>query len=345
MPQYYQVIKNPMDLGTIKGEPISSCLAVWQGWLQAERVAVGVLCRYRMHRGDASKHFLRLLRADQPNCSSSKLAAPLRSAPAAAKIDGRRYNNVYEFRDDVRLTFNNCRIFNPPGEQPPPSPLLAAAVVWRVFVGRLGARAPSMPATSEPAVPPALPRSPAAGNHVRIVGDQTSERFEKKWAMSAIEYHWEAHIKQCALEDKVGAGVHQLVSARLAARWRTRWVLAAGGGLGPGSGQRGCGPTAGSRAANRRRRANHWPSRCASDAARSPLSPRPPCGLVPGSAAGAGEQEPAGQAAGGECGAAGAHAQGGCWLLVCFWVLVRSMLLLWYNRCSCTRCVGCRAAA
>lgn len=89
VPNYYQVIKNPMDLGTIK-----------------------------------------------------------------AKIDGRRYNNVYEFRDDVRLTFNNCRIFNPPG------------------------------------------------NHVRMMGDQASERFEKKWAMSAIEYHWDAHLKQCALEDK-----------------------------------------------------------------------------------------------------------------------------------------------
>lgn len=33
------------------------------------------------------------------------------------------------------------------------------------------------------------------------MGDQASERFEKKWAMSAIEFHWEAHKKQCALED------------------------------------------------------------------------------------------------------------------------------------------------
>lgn len=35
------------------------------------------------------------------------------------------------------------------------------------------------------------------------MGDQASERFEKKWQMSAIEFHWEAHTKQCALEDKV----------------------------------------------------------------------------------------------------------------------------------------------
>jgi hypothetical protein len=33
------------------------------------------------------------------------------------------------------------------------------------------------------------------------MGDQASERFEKKWAMSAMEFHWEAHKKQCALED------------------------------------------------------------------------------------------------------------------------------------------------
>lgn len=42
-----------------------------------------------------------------------------------------------------------------------------------------------------------------AGNHVRVMGDQASERFEKKWQMSAIEYHWEAHVKQCQLEDAV----------------------------------------------------------------------------------------------------------------------------------------------
>lgn len=42
---------------------------------------------------------------------------------------------------------------------------------------------------------------------MRMMGDQASERFEKKWAMSAIEYHWDAHLKQCALEDKVGAGL------------------------------------------------------------------------------------------------------------------------------------------
>lgn len=35
------------------------------------------------------------------------------------------------------------------------------------------------------------------------MGDQASERFEKKWQMSAIEFHWDAHIKQCQLEDRV----------------------------------------------------------------------------------------------------------------------------------------------
>ena len=55
-----------------------------------------------------------------------------------------------------------------------------------------------------------LPRLPArrllpAGNHVRVMGDQASERFEKKWAMSAIEVHWEHHMKACQLEDAVRA--------------------------------------------------------------------------------------------------------------------------------------------
>ncbi len=49
----------------------------------------------------------------QAGCAHRPVAPCL---PAAAKIDGRRYNNPLEFRDDVRLTFNNCRIFNPPGE-------------------------------------------------------------------------------------------------------------------------------------------------------------------------------------------------------------------------------------
>ena len=39
------------------------------------------------------------------------------------------------------------------------------------------------------------------------MGDQASERFEKKWQMSALEFHWDAHVKQCQLEDRVrGAG-------------------------------------------------------------------------------------------------------------------------------------------
>lgn len=50
------------------------------------------------------------------------------------------------------------------------------------------------------------------GNHVRAIGDQSSERFEKKWAMSALEYHWEAHIKQCALEDAVRLNSRRCVS-------------------------------------------------------------------------------------------------------------------------------------
>eukprot|EP00887_Chlorella_sp_A99_P005831 scaffold1.g5831.t1 len=50
VPNYYQIIKNPMDLGTIK-----------------------------------------------------------------SKLERRKYTDVYQFRDDVRLVFNNCRQYNPPG--------------------------------------------------------------------------------------------------------------------------------------------------------------------------------------------------------------------------------------
>ncbi|KAL4421258.1 hypothetical protein ABPG75_010549 [Micractinium tetrahymenae] len=129
VPNYYSVIKNPMDLGTIK-----------------------------------------------------------------VKVEQRRYNNVYEFRDDVRLTFNNCRIFNPPG------------------------------------------------NHVRVMGDQASERFEKKWQMSAIEFHWEAHVKQCQLEDAAAEAESkslpdklQEVTAEL--QELTRKVEAHGQQLPPGPGR------------------------------------------------------------------------------------------------------------
>ena len=33
------------------------------------------------------------------------------------------------------------------------------------------------------------------------MGDQASEKFEKRWSMNATEWHWEAHLKRCALED------------------------------------------------------------------------------------------------------------------------------------------------
>jgi hypothetical protein len=35
------------------------------------------------------------------------------------------------------------------------------------------------------------------------MGDQASERFEKKWQMAAIEFHWDAHKRQCELENAV----------------------------------------------------------------------------------------------------------------------------------------------
>jgi hypothetical protein len=34
------------------------------------------------------------------------------------------------------------------------------------------------------------------------MGDQACERFEKKWQMSGIEFHWNTHKRQCELEDE-----------------------------------------------------------------------------------------------------------------------------------------------
>ena len=41
-----------------------------------------------------------------PTCAAGKLSATPRG-----------YSSPLEFRDDVRLVFGNCRLFNPEGEQ------------------------------------------------------------------------------------------------------------------------------------------------------------------------------------------------------------------------------------
>jgi hypothetical protein len=62
---------------------------------------------------------------------------------------------VYGFLSDMRLTFQNCRTFNP------------------------------------------------VGNHVRTVGDDASDKFEKKWAQGQLEAKWEEERQRYQLELKV----------------------------------------------------------------------------------------------------------------------------------------------
>lgn len=169
VPNYYSVIKNPMDLGTIKGAPLPPLLRCRAPPPLPQPPLLCRPCRCRCCRC-ARRRCLRLLRragwpavgdgtagraaAARPDAGqrargrqpegrgagsvggarvqrcaarlvppggacgaagSSRRRRAVPPPPAAAKVEGRRYSTVYEFRDDMRLTFNNCRIFNPPG--------------------------------------------------------------------------------------------------------------------------------------------------------------------------------------------------------------------------------------
>jgi hypothetical protein len=125
VPNYYSVIKNPMDLGTIKSAlpcfpALFLGLAAATGCIREAFCASGCLC-LAAHQGKQRPRQQRAATRGAAEGMFAGLDAALMPARcltgrAAGKVEQRRYNNVYEFRDDVRLTFNNCRIFNPPGE-------------------------------------------------------------------------------------------------------------------------------------------------------------------------------------------------------------------------------------
>jgi hypothetical protein len=112
-PKYYTIIKDPRDLGTIKSEPPGSvCGLAWP---------------FRRRRASIRP----LWAAGPPGCAPcSPVLASRRPTPdfhppslislpflTAENVDsGRFYNDIRAFRDDVRLTFDNCRAFNPPGD-------------------------------------------------------------------------------------------------------------------------------------------------------------------------------------------------------------------------------------
>ena len=51
---------------------------------------------------------------DAHRCDLTTTTFPTPWEPTA-KLERRKYTDVYQFRDDMRLVFNNCRLFNPPG--------------------------------------------------------------------------------------------------------------------------------------------------------------------------------------------------------------------------------------
>ena len=99
-PNYYDVIKSPMDLGTIKRE--------WAG-----RRCAGA--------GGRRRSWPAARRAERSGSAAGPpaQAAAARSRPwlRAGKLElpHRKYSDVYGFLSDCRLTFQNCRTFNPVG--------------------------------------------------------------------------------------------------------------------------------------------------------------------------------------------------------------------------------------
>ena len=76
------------------------------------------------------------------------------------------------------------------------------------------------------------------------MGDQACERFEKKWQMSGIEFHWSTHKRQCELEDEQLEAESKSLPDKLQAvtaelQELTRKVGAARGGAGGKGGKGG----------------------------------------------------------------------------------------------------------
>lgn len=63
-------------------------------------------------------HFGEPVRADLYPRYYDMIKTPMDLGTIQKKLDTGYYTNVYDFRDDVRLCFENCRIFNPPNTVP-----------------------------------------------------------------------------------------------------------------------------------------------------------------------------------------------------------------------------------
>ena len=108
-----------------------------------------------------------------------------RPMASAVRLKDGRYASPLLFRDDVRLVWSNCRLYNPPG----------ACVACR---GDTALWTSSSTATCIPAQPPdVVPcNSATAGDWVRELGNRTSHQFEQQWEREGVERHWREHLAQ-----------------------------------------------------------------------------------------------------------------------------------------------------
>lgn len=131
-PNYYDVIKNPMDLGTIKRECVFGAVRVCEpiGWWAPALASAGLLgWETRVERGRPTGRLLArgaalpwlatFVRADAalfccaPNPTRTRPRRALATCAGKLEPPNRKYSDVYGFLADVRLTFQNCRTFNP----------------------------------------------------------------------------------------------------------------------------------------------------------------------------------------------------------------------------------------
>ncbi|GAB4813020.1 hypothetical protein N2152v2_000066 [Parachlorella kessleri] len=118
--------------------------AIWQGCLK--------IMQELLKNSTVKSYFGEPVRTDYAPMYYDVIKRPMDLGTIKQKLEKRKYADVYGFLADVRLTFSNCRDFNPPG------------------------------------------------NHVRTLGDETSDKFERKWVQNQVEAKWESERQRYQLE-------------------------------------------------------------------------------------------------------------------------------------------------
>uniref|UniRef100_A0A3B3SZH4 Bromo domain-containing protein n=1 Tax=Paramormyrops kingsleyae TaxID=1676925 RepID=A0A3B3SZH4_9TELE len=103
---YYDIIKHPMDLGTIKVRASGvTCNRMLARQHQFPGVVISRVCgEYILGAREASVAL---------GLSSALHPVP----PSQSKLDSRQYRDAQEFAADVRLMFSNCYKYNPPDHE------------------------------------------------------------------------------------------------------------------------------------------------------------------------------------------------------------------------------------